>query len=164
MNSKNTVQLRAGEKILEIIHEDFIPALPWWTFLFIWISAPFFFLVPLIQRGAEGIFFLVLMAGSGVFVALRTRFVWQRTILMVTNQRVIDVSQRGFSDRTATEVELKDIEEVTYRIKGIWPTVFRFGTIYLRTAGERADLAFCHVHKPINLYHLLTDLIKVCRL
>jgi len=164
MKSENTIQLRFGEKILEIVHEDFVPALPWWIFLFIWIAAPFFFLMPLIQRGAEGVFFLLILTGTGIFMTLRARFVWQRTILIITDQRIVDVSQRGFSDRTTTEVELKDIEEVSYRVKGLWPTVFRYGTIYLRTAGERADLAFRHVHRPIDLYRLLNDLIKVCRL
>lgn len=103
------------------------------------------------------------LVGFGILTAWRARFVWQRTVLIVTDQRVIDISQRGFFDQTTTEVELKDIEEVNFRVKGFWSTVFRFGTVYLRTAGERADLAFRRVHRPIELYRLLNELIKICR-
>lgn len=163
MKPESLIEPRAGERIVEIVREDFIPALPWWGLLFIWITTPFFFLVPLIQRGAEGVFFLSVLLLTGVFMFWRTYFVWQHTLLIITNQRTIDVSQRGFFDRTVAEVEWRDVLEVKYRVKGLWSTVFRYGTIYLRTAGERPDLAFRRVHRPIELYHLLNDLLKVCR-
>lgn len=163
MKAESLIKFRLNEKILEIVHEDFIPALPWWIFLFFWIAVPFFFLVPLIQRGPEGILFFLVVVGMGVFVTLRSHFAWQHTVLIITDQRIVDISQQGFFDRVTTEVELREVEEVSYRIKGFWSTVFRFGTIYLRTAGDRADLAFRHVHRPIDLYHLLNDLIKICR-
>ncbi|MFA6131712.1 MAG: PH domain-containing protein [Patescibacteria group bacterium] len=163
MGAESLIKLRLNEKILEIVHEDFVPALPWWIFLFFWIAAPFFFLVPLIQRGVEGVLFFVVVVGMGVFMVSRSYFAWQRTVLIVTDQRIIDLVQHGFLEGVVTEVELKDIEEVSYHIKGLWPTVFRYGTIYLRTAGDRADLAFRHTHRPIELYHLLNDLIKICR-
>lgn len=160
MKGENLIQLRPGEQILDVVREDFIPILPWWIFLFIWIAAPFFFLVPLVQQGTVGIIFLAVMAGSGILMAFRTYFSWKKTVLAVTDQRSVDIAQHGFFNQTITEVEHKNLVEVTFYIKGIFATVFRFGTVYLRTAGQAADIAVRRVHRPIDLHHLLNDLKK----
>jgi hypothetical protein len=47
---------------------------------------------------------------------------------------------------------------VVFRIKGILPSVFRYGTLYLRTTGQRPDFVFRRVHRPIDLCHLLNEL------
>lgn len=158
MKTENLIRLRPQEKIIETIHEDFFPFLPWWFFLFLWIAAPFFFFYPLWQQGWIGIAIFVILVLSGLLAAGRTFFSWQRTSLVVTDQRVVDIDQRGFFNRTLMEVEYQDIEEVSFKIKGFWATVFRFGTVLIRTAGERADIAVRRVHQPIKLQHLLDDL------
>lgn len=163
MNPETLIQLRPREQVLEVIHEDFVPALPWWFFLFVWVAAPFFFLFPLIRQGAVGIIFLAVMAGMGILMVLRSRYSWQRTALVVTDQRVVDISQHGFFDREIAEVNHADVEEVTYHVKGLLSTVFRYGAIYIRTSGERADFAFRRAHRPIDLNHLLNDLRKEAR-
>ncbi|MFH1089046.1 MAG: PH domain-containing protein [Candidatus Uhrbacteria bacterium] len=160
MKENNLIKLRPNEQILDVVREDFIPTLPWWIFLFVWIAAPFFFLVPLVRQGMVGIIFLVVMAGTGIVMAFRTHFSWRKTALVVTDERSVDITQHGFFDRTTTEVEHKNIQEVTFYIKGLLATVFRFGTVYLRTAGNAADIAVRRVHRPIDLHHLLNDLKK----
>lgn len=163
MKPETLIKLRPHEQVLEVVHEDFVPALPWWLFLFIWIAVPFFFMFPLIRQGIVGIIFLVVIAGSGIFMVFRSRYSWQRTALVVTDQRVVDISQHGFFEREMAEFSYIDIEEVTYRIKGLLATTFRYGTIYIRTAGERADIAFRRAHRPIDLNHLLNDLCQEAR-
>ena len=158
MKPETLIQLRPKEEILDTVREDIVPSLPWWIFLFLWIVAPFFFLFPLVKQGPAGIIFLIVLVGAGVFVTLRSRYERLGTVLVVTDQRVIDVVQNGFSDRIISEVDHRDIEEVLYRIKGLLPTVFRFGDVIVRTAGKRADILVRRVHRPIDLYRLLNDL------
>ena len=160
MKNENLIQLRPGEQILDVVREDFVPTLPWWIFLFIWIALPFFFLVPLMRQGMIGLIFLAVMAGAGVIMTFRTHFSWQKTVLVVTDQRSVDISQHGFFDRTVNELEHKDLSEVTFRVKGLLSTTFRFGTVYLRAAGNAADIAVRRIHRPIDLHHLLNDLKK----
>jgi len=160
MKAENLIKLRPNEQILDIVHEDSVPAFPWWLFLFVWIVTPFFFLFPLAQNGVVGILFLVVVVGAGLFMVFRTSYSWYRTALVVTDERIADVNQHGFFDKVATEVEYGDIDEVIYSVKGFVPTVFRYGVIYLRTAGERADIAFRRVHRPIDLHHLIEDLVQ----
>ncbi|HBR80152.1 MAG: hypothetical protein UX09_C0028G0006 [Candidatus Uhrbacteria bacterium GW2011_GWE2_45_35] len=158
MKTENLIQLRPGEQVLDTVNEDIIPSLPWLVFLIFWIVGPFFFLFPLVRQGPAGIILLVVLVGSGIFMAWRFRFSRLRTVLIVTDQRIVDIVQHGFSDRTISEVNHEEIEEVTYRVKGLLATIFRFGTVIIRTAGERADIAACRVHRPIDLHHLLNDL------
>jgi hypothetical protein len=158
MSHKLPIKLHPNEQILEIVHEDIVPSLPWWIFLFVWIVAPFFFLFPLFKQGPAGIIFLAVLVCSGVFVAARSQRSRAGTMTVVTDQRVVDIVQRGFSDRAITEVNHEDVVEVSYRVKGLFPTIFRFGTVIIRTAGERADVAVLRVHRPIDLHNLLNDL------
>ncbi|MFH1253554.1 MAG: PH domain-containing protein [Candidatus Uhrbacteria bacterium] len=158
MKNLNSVPLRPGEKIIEVVRQDFFPSLPWWFFLFLWIVVPFFFLFPLWQQGWVGIIIFAGLVLSGLLVASQSYFSWQRTSLVITDQRIIDIDQHGFFNRSVTEIEHQDIEEVAFKIKGFWSTVFRFGTVLVRTAGERADVAIRRVHQPIKLQHLLNDL------
>jgi len=160
MKPQNLIQLRPHEQVLQTVREDFIPAMPWWFFLFVWVAVPFFFLFPLISQGTLGIIFLTIMVSTGILMLARSRYAWQRTALIVTDERVVDISQHGFFDREIAEVNHSDIDEVTYRVKGIFSTAFRYGTVYIRTAGERADIGFRRAHRPIDLSHLLNDLRK----
>jgi uncharacterized membrane protein YdbT with pleckstrin-like domain len=160
MTIEKLIKLRPGEKIVEIVHNDFVSALPWWIFLFAWMVVPFFFLYPLWQQGWIGVVIFGALVISSFLMAWRTYFSWQRTALIVTDQRLVDIDQHGFFNRLITEVDLNEVEEISFKVKGLVATIFRFGSVLIRTAGERADIFLRHVHQPIKLHHLLNDLME----
>lgn len=158
MKIEEIIGQRPNEKIIDTVRADYVPFIPWMFFLFLWITVPFFFLFPLWQKGWLGIAIFFSLVLTGLLAAWQKEFSWQRSISVVTDQRLLDVNQCGFFDRVISEVEYQDIEEVTYRVKGLFPTVFRFGTIYIKTAGNAADLELRRVHQPSRLTNLLNDL------
>ena len=56
---------------------------------------------------------------------------------IITDTRVIDIEQNGFFSREVSEIPLSRVQDVTIDVHGLIPTLLKFGTIRLQTAGER---------------------------
>lgn len=56
---------------------------------------------------------------------------------IITNERIIDVEQRGLFNRQIAEIPLQHVQDVTIEVRGIIETFLKFGTIRIQTAGER---------------------------
>ena len=150
--------MKPREEILQVVRESLVPHSGKFFLLGIWFLLPFFLLFPLIHGGTLGIVvFCALFALSTLFLWRASRS-WACTLLIITDKRVIDIDQRGFFDRTVTEIVYDQIDEVTYRIQGIVETIFRYGTIRLHVDGSAADIEFARVKKPARIHDLLNDL------
>ena len=79
-------------------------------------------------------------------------------MIIVTDRRLIDLDQRGLFDCVVTEAPFRQIDEVTYRVKGLLPTLCRYGDVRVQLAGSAADLAFCRIPAPQRLHDLINDL------
>ncbi len=77
---------------------------------------------------------------------------------IVTNERVVDIEQNGFFHRTISELYLEQVEDVTAEVKGVLPTLFNFGNIYIQTAGERENFVFKSVPRPYETAKMIIDL------
>lgn len=152
------IQLKPEEEVLDVVHEDVIPHLPRFFLLCLWFVIPFFFLFPLFREGFLGVVVFFSLAGSAAIFFLRTFTKWVNTVLVITDRRVIDVERRGFFDRVVSEVPYAHVEDVTYRVKGIWPTLFRYGDVRLHVAGSAADIEFYRVPRPSRVHDLINDL------
>jgi len=153
-----SVQLKPEEEVLETVHEDVIPHLPKFALLFLWFVVPFFFLFPLFREGWVGVFIFLALVGSAAVAGLRAYVKWSNTALVITDRRVIDVERRAFFDRVISETPYAHIDDVTYRVKGIIPTLFRYGDLRIHVAGAAADIEFCRVARPSRVHDLLNDL------
>ncbi len=161
MNIDRLIARKADEEILEVAHEDLAAHAPRILFLCAWVILPFFFLFPLFRLGSGGVFFFTLVLGFAVFTLFRWWWRWSRTMLIITDQRVIDIEQQGFFDRTVTEAVYVQVDEVAYRIKGFFATIFRFGTLRVQLRGAGADIEFRRAHRPARLHDLLNDLVSL---
>lgn len=102
-----------------------------------------------------GTFGYILVVAGGVFYYL---FLWilfygfwldySLDYFEVTNQRVIDVEQIGLFDRTVAEQKLDRVQDVTSEMKGFFPTMLRYGNVYVQTAAEKERFVFEQVSRP----------------
>lgn len=67
---------------------------------------------------------------------------------LITDRSVIDVAWHGFLHRTSTRVDYSSIEGVSYEIKGILGTLFRFGTVTIEKVGTGTLVSIEHVGNP----------------
>ncbi len=151
-------ELKPHEEILAIVRQSLFP-LFWRFFLYVlWLLIPFFFLFPLFREGVGGVVVFFGLVGSGFVFLMRQFFSWTGTVFIVTDKRVVDIDQRGFFDRIVTEAPYFQIDEASYRIKGFWATIFRYGSIRLELAGSSADIQFDRVSRPARIHNLINDL------
>jgi ABC-type multidrug transport system fused ATPase/permease subunit len=57
-------------------------------------------------------------------------------IVIVTNQRLINVDQEGLLARETSELDLRQVEDVTAEVQGLLRSLFNYGLLVIETAGE----------------------------
>lgn len=77
---------------------------------------------------------------------------------IITNDRLIDVRQISLFARTIAEVDLYQIQDASSEVKGLFPTIFNYGNIYLQTAGPVPKFIIYNVHSPDKLRQEIIDL------
>lgn len=152
------VQLRAREEVERVVRGRLMPL--WWKLLLMigWVAVPFLFLFPLWRSGDWGIVTFVVLLTSGLIALCRFYVRWSRTVLVITDRRVIDHDQQGFFSRVVTEARYNQIDEVSYEIRGVIPTIFRYGTLTLQLHGSSADIEFVHAGRPDRVADLIHEL------
>ncbi len=133
----------------------------WQGFLiFILIVAPFFFMFWLFSRGWWGIALFSALLALALFLLVRALYFWHHNAFVITNKKVIDIYQVGSLEKIVTEVQLDKIHNVSYIIKGLSPTIFRYGKIKIQTVGGEVDLEFNRVKNPAKIQAALSAVLQ----
>lgn len=94
-----------------------------------------------------------------VFLAWIYRWIgWYYTVYIVTNERIVEIKQKGFFDRTVTEWQLDKILHVNYRVGGFQAVLFGYGDITVRTV--IGDLLIKTVHRPTKIHNELQAIVR----
>jgi len=81
-------------------------------------------------------------------------------VWIVTNQRIINIEQRGMFNREIAEHDLDRIQDVTGIQKGFFQTLFSYGDVHVQTAGEIQRFIFRQVDNPFEVVRKLNNLIE----
>ncbi len=73
---------------------------------------------------------------------------WYFSVFVLTDKRIVVTRQKGFFDRTVSELSLNNIQNVTYSIKGFQASVFHFGNISIATLSGSGGFDLKTVHHP----------------
>lgn len=82
---------------------------------------------------------------------------WRYTYYIVTDQRIRQVTQKGFFGTDVIELRLSKIQNISYNIPGFFGEVFHFGTIVIQTFV--GDLVINNVDHPEDTYNKLQDVV-----
>lgn len=77
--------------------------------------------------------------------------------LVITNQRIIEVEQKGFFDREVSAFRLENIQDITVDIRGIIASMLDFGDILIQTASKDRDFKIDRVPHPEELKLLIGE-------
>ena len=107
-----------------------------------------------------GFFFLSLLASAvvGAIVLLPKWITWFFSVYIVTDQRFIQISQKGMFHKSVVDMELTQIQMVNYEVAGLQQTMFGFGTIIMQTTV--GDLVIHEVHHPAAIQKKLLEVLR----
>ena len=77
---------------------------------------------------------------------------------LVTNQRIINVEQRGFFSREVSVCNLSRIQDVSVEVNGPLQTLMDFGDVHVQTAGEAREFLFHQVPRPREVQEKIIEL------
>ena len=81
-------------------------------------------------------------------------------VWIVTNERIVNIEQRGLFSRGVSELELENIQDITVEVLGIIPTFLNYGDLYVQTAAEKERFVFHNVPNPYAIKDLIMNLQK----
>jgi hypothetical protein len=155
--SHDFMGLRDGEKVLFVFRRHIISMRKGFYMLLIPLiitSIPM-----LIWQNEIGLYWLPI---AGLIVGLILfsyhLILWYFTIYIVTNQRIRQVTQRGFFGKDVIELRLSKVQNISYNIPGFGGEIFKFGTIVIQTFV--GDLVIHKVEHPDEIYNKLQDAVN----
>lgn len=83
---------------------------------------------------------------------------WFYSVYIVTDQRLIQITQKGLWSRSVVDISLHQIQMVNYEISGLEETMLGFGTIMMQTFV--GDLVIHDVHHPAQTQKKLLTILR----
>jgi ABC-type multidrug transport system fused ATPase/permease subunit len=86
--------------------------------------------------------------------------IYYLNVQIITNIRIVDITQTGLFSHTISELHIDKIEDATSKTKGILGTIFNYGDVYIQTAGTVERFEFENVPNPAEIEKLILDLYE----
>ncbi len=83
---------------------------------------------------------------------------WNFSVFIVTDQRFIQITQKGFFHRSVVDISLSQIQMINYEVSGLEETLLGFGTIMMQT--YMGELLIHHVHHPAKTQKKLLKILR----
>jgi len=157
-----------NEKAIMVIRKHRIVLLPYLLHIIAMVLLPalfYIFVIPLtfsafLEAPYDRLFILLAAIYYG-FVWIIAFVVWvdyYLDIWIVTDERLLDVEQRGFFNRVVSELDLKRIQDITSKVQGMLPTMFGFGDIQIQTAAEEHRFHLKSIPHPVTTRRVIAQL------
>ena len=79
---------------------------------------------------------------------------------IVTNERIINIEQKGLFNRVASELQLNAVQDVTSDVKGLVRTLFDYGDVVIQTAGGVKRFHFKGIPNPEEIKERVIHLVE----
>lgn len=155
--------LKPNENIIAVIKKYFIAVLKdiFISILFFIVSCVLFYFILKLENNEalKGVLFILfgILITASVILFIRTIYLWYHDSLIVTNQRIFDITQNGFFDRQVAEVTLSDIKSISYIKNGVFQTLLNFGDLKVEIQNDVAGLEIKNIKDPSDIQQLIND-------
>lgn len=159
-----------GEKIVKIIRKDIFILFNKILMLLALIALPLVFFYVFFLRSTTlydnpAVYPLLILGTSAYYLFVWVFFFFSfidyyLDVWIITNQRIIDIEQRGFFSRVISEQKLFRVQDVTSETHGVFSTMLNFGYVYIQTAGAKSRFIFEDVPDPNGVRDTIIKLVE----
>ncbi len=100
--------------------------------------------------------------GVGLILGLLLMFpswvYWYFSVNIMTDQRFIQIVQKGFFKKSFADINIKQIQSVNYHVMGVQETLLGFGTIVMQT--YLGDSVIHEIHHPEKIAKEISIIIR----
>jgi len=160
---------KPDEQVLLVLHRHWFDIISQFFILlamtFVLIGS-FFILPTIFPDIAHGQFtnlFLFLENLFFMFIWITFFLVWVDyyfDVWIVTDQRIVNIEQKGLFAREVSELELEKIQDITTDVNGLIPTFLNFGDLQIQTAGKEEKFIFHNIPDPYEVKNIIMNLHK----
>lgn len=154
-----TENLKENEELIDILHHHVVTFFLALVKILILFIIPFFFITFILNSKILTLFFLAYLALVLIF-AVYEWIIWYFDVYIISDTRIIQIEQKGVFHRTVSEAPLERVQDVTFDVKGIFPTLFNYGDVKVQTASE-ISLELRKIAGPEDIKTLILELQKV---
>ena len=145
---------RSGEQVLCVFRRHILTSFKGVLF-FLFMSA--FGVLPMLIWKDDSHMFIVWIAFivAGLLGMLYSYMLWYFSFYLLTTERLRQVRQKGLFNRSVVDLDLENIDSVSFGVAGLFGTIFNYGTILVQT--EAGDLTLSSINKPEAVYNELEN-------
>ncbi len=93
-----------------------------------------------------------------ILVFMPAWIAWYYSIFIVTDQRFIQITQKGLFHRSVVDIGLNQVQMVNYEVAGLQETLLGFGTIMVQT--YMGDLVIHDVYHPAKIQKKMIHILR----
>ncbi len=82
---------------------------------------------------------------------------WRADYFVITSERIVRIAQPGIFERSLSEISIGDIQEVTFKRKGILAAILKYGTVKI-ILGDDRFVEMEHIFMPEKIYQAIIKL------
>ncbi len=94
----------------------------------------------------------VLAGGLLGFLAIGATFIaamiYRNNVIYVTTEKIAQVLYLSLFNRKVSQLSIGDVQDATVTQNGVFPRIFKYGTLVIETAGEQQNYTFTYVPNP----------------
>lgn len=163
---------RESETVLRLVHRHWFDIATHFFIIIFFVAMLFgsLSLIPLLYPealGAEMFRFVLFIQNSLILLIWLYAFlVWIDyffDVWIITNERIINIEQKGLFVRAVSELKFSRIQDVTSEVSGMIPTILNFGDVKVQTASEEDYFLFRHVPDPYHVKDLIMERLRTER-
>ena len=94
----------------------------------------------------------------GLVILLPSWISWYFSVFILTNQRFIQIIQKGFFHRSVADIKLQQIQSISYELSGLQQTLLGYGPIKFQT--YIGDFIIHDVHHPGKIQKKIQTILK----
>lgn len=168
MNLIEFIHKKSYEKIIRTVRRDPITFVPYVLVFIILMLVPIgvFWLINTMfpDLFTSTALYTIAVLGASIFYLCLYLFYYSYFVAfyldmwVVTNDRLIDVRQISLFAKSIAELDLYQIQDASSEVKGIFPSIFKYGDVTLQTAGSVPKFIIYNTPNPHELRQLILDL------